>query len=112
MSGYEHGSGGRSPGSRDGAHSTCAPSMARTNNLKTNGQDLKPREHSFASTWRDATETSQFKFAKDGTLQTYKKYNDDGSVEDKMPAKDVYENGAIDSCGNGKLESTQRDMLC
>ena len=68
--------------------------------LKTSGVYKKavstPIKHSFASTWRNETETKEFAFDADGTLTAATKESN-GKLENKMPNKDVYENGAIDT---------------
>lgn len=60
------------------------------------GAKPTPLFHSFASTWRQETETSTFDFSKSGVLQAHKKIENDGSVADKMPPEDVYQGGAVD----------------
>lgn len=60
------------------------------------GVKSTPLTHSFANSWQGDTETSLFEFNNDGTLTSHKKIQEDGSVEDRMPNADVYDNGAMD----------------
>ncbi len=60
------------------------------------GDKSTPLKHSFASTWRDKIETSTFTFNDDGKLKSYIVEEDDGTIKDKMPDKEVYEGNPVD----------------
>lgn len=75
------------------------------------GDKAVPSYHSFASTWRDETETSTFEFSKTGDLLVHQKIESDGSVVDKMPPEDVYHGGAVDTL-TGLLRAMQGAQGC
>lgn len=53
------------------------------------GVNSSPLKHSFASTWRDDTETNIFEFDQSGALKSYIKKDSDGTTKDKMPDDEV-----------------------
>jgi hypothetical protein len=68
--------------------------------LKTNGmysaENSTPLEHSFASTWRDDTETRTLTFDEVGQFISHTK-QENGEIDDRMPDKELYEGGVIDT---------------
>lgn len=74
-----------------------APWVGELNSNGINAGDKStPLLHKFASTWRDETETTSFKFNKKGELLSHVKQEDDGKIKDKMPPKEVYKDKPID----------------
>lgn len=68
--------------------------ILKTDGHYKNGQPT-PLEHVFANTWRDETKTSVMTFGKSGDLKSYT-VEEDGKMEDKMPAADIYADNPVD----------------
>jgi len=77
--------------------------------IQSNGlnkrENSTPLKHSFASTWRDETETTTFTFNNDGTLKSHIRIKSDGKTVNEMPPSDVY-----DGAPNDMLSALFRTM--
>lgn len=81
------------------------------------GAQSTPLKHSFASTWRDETETTLLNFNDNGILTSMKTIEGDGSIDDKMPDAAILKNNPVDmlsalfrAMNNPSCESSQTTL--